>query len=119
VADKPRRTGLGANVFFQPPPPVAQPPTEPFSVQQAAPALHVQPPVPVGETPPASSPQNIAPRKQEQPAKVRTTINLGTDTLALLDALKVHARKNRRKATYSDILDEAIRELAKKKSIQT
>jgi len=83
-----------------------------------APPLQVHPPAAVIETPLARLPQTATPDKPEQNAKVRTTINLGTDTLALLDALKVDARKNRRKATYSDILDEAIRELAKKRSVR-
>ena len=55
--------------------------------------------------------------KDEAHKKVRTTIMLYPDTLAGLDMLKVHARKQGGKATYSDILEEAIRDLMKKKGV--
>jgi hypothetical protein len=102
---KPRRTGLGTDAFFKP-------------------AQHNEPeqaPPPALEDPgfqAASSPAQPAQKQAAPPdAKVKTTINLSAETLALLDALKINARKQKRKATYSDILDEAIRELARMRGV--
>ena len=49
--------------------------------------------------------------------KVRTTITLYPDTLATLEMLKIHARRQGNKATFSDILAEAILDLAEKKGL--
>ncbi len=56
---------------------------------------------------------------EEKPKKVRTTVSLYTETMAGLEALKIEARKETgRKVTYSDVLNEAIADLMKKKGIE-
>ena len=49
--------------------------------------------------------------------KVRTTVTLYPETLATLEMLKVHARRQGKRATFSDILAEAIIDLAQKKGV--
>ena len=112
MSDKPRKTGLGAQVFFKPP--VVQQEELPPPLAEEAPA----PPAPVSELATSRKAAKKTKPPEPQAEKVKTTINLSSDTLALLDALKINARRHRQKATYSDILDEAIRELAKKKGIK-
>ena len=56
--------------------------------------------------------------QEKKPEKVRTTVSLYTDTMAGLEALKVEARRvTGEKVTYSDVLNEAIQDLMKKKGI--
>ena len=55
--------------------------------------------------------EEAPPAKRE---KDRITLRLYTDTLALLDALKIDARKHGRPATYGDVVEEAILDLARK-----
>lgn len=112
MSDKPRKTGLGAQAFFKPP--VVQQEELPPAPSEEAPA-----PAPVSELATSRKAAKKAKLPEPQAEKVKTTINLSSDTLALLDALKINARRHRQKATYSDILDEAIRELAKKKGIKS
>jgi len=54
------------------------------------------------------------PEKPAKRAKDRITLRLYVDTLALLDALKIDARKNGRPANYGDVVEEAILDLAQK-----
>jgi hypothetical protein len=117
--DKPRKTGLGAKAFFKQP--SSQPEQELTAERPAAQdqsAELSQPADQVQAATPAKKPAEDTKAPQPQSEKIKTTINLSSDTLALLDALKIDARKQRRKATYSDILDEAIRELATKKGVK-
>ena len=85
-----KKTGLGTNAFFQ-----------------EAETDHT-----TTASEPATPPQTVS-----KSAKVRTTITLYPETLAQLDMLKIHARQNGEKATYSDILREAIEVLTEKKGI--
>ena len=55
---------------------------------------------------------------KQKKKKVRTTVTLYPDTLAMLEMLKVHARRQGNKATFSDILAEAITDLAQKKGVR-
>ena len=87
-----KKTGLGTNAFFQ-----------------EAETNHATT-APESATPPQTA---------SKPAKVRTTVTLYPETLAQLDMLKIHARQNGEKATYSDILREAIEGLVEKKSIKS
>ena len=50
--------------------------------------------------------------------KVRTTVTLYRETLAGMEALKIQERKTGNKATFSDILNEAIQGLMDKKGIK-
>lgn len=86
-----KKTGLGTSAFFQ------EAETDPTTT----------PPEPTTSPPPVS-----------KPAKVRTTVTLYPETLAQLDRLKAHARQTGEKATYSDILREAIEVLTEKKGIK-
>ena len=52
--------------------------------------------------------------KAEKRPKDRITLRLFLDTLALMDALKIDARKNGRGVTYGDVVEEAIKDLADK-----
>ena len=85
-----KKTGLGTNAFFQ----EAETDNTTTAPESATP------------------PQTVS-----KSAKVRTTITLYPETLAQLDMLKIHARQNGEKATYSDILREAIEVLTEKKGI--
>lgn len=60
---------------------------------------------------------SFGPDKAPKKKKVRTTITLYPDTFATLEMLKVHARRQGNKATFSDILAEAILDLAEKKGL--
>ena len=53
-----------------------------------------------------------------KPKKMRTTVTLYPDTLAKMEELKVQARRGGERATYSDILEEAINDLAAKRGIE-
>ena len=56
--------------------------------------------------------------KPEKPKKVRTTVMLYPDTMAGLESLKAHGRQTTGKlTTYSDVLNEAIHDLMKKKGL--
>ncbi len=50
--------------------------------------------------------------------KLRTTVTLYPDTLAKMENLKVQARRAGVRATYSDILEEAINDLAHKRGVE-
>ena len=86
-----KKTGLGTNAFFQ-----------------------------EAETDPTTNPpESITPPSPlSKPTKVRTTVTLYPETLAQLDRLKAHTRQTGEKATYSDILREAIEVLIEKKGIK-
>ena len=87
-----KKTGLGTNAFFQE-----------AETDHTATAPE-----------PATPPQTVS-----KSAKVRTTVTLYPETLAQLDMLKIHARQLGVKATYSDILREAIEGLIEKKGIKS
>ncbi len=93
-----RRTGLGTNAFYQVP-------------------RNIEPEVEELELPAAPLTRNETPGEAEKPKKVRTTVTLYPETLATMEMLKVDARRQGEKATYSDILDEAILDLARKKGV--
>lgn len=84
-----KRTGLGTAAFFQA-------------------RANQQEPTEQGE------PQAAEPPK---PRKVRTTVTLYPDTLAMMEMLKVEARRQGQRATFSDILEEAILILAERKGV--
>jgi len=50
--------------------------------------------------------------------KVRTTVMLYPETLAELEMLKVQARRRGTRATYSDILEEAIQALVRRRRVE-
>ena len=87
-------TGLGTDAFFRTP-----------NVPEVKPTIPKHP----GQTQEGEAPQS---------RKVRTTVTLYPDTLAALEMLKVYARKQGERMTYSDILDEAISNLIEKKGIK-
>ncbi len=87
-----KKTGLGTNAFFQ--------------------ETESDPTTTLPE--PTTPPQTVS-----KAAKVRTTVTLYPETLAQLDMLKIYARQQGRKATYSDILREAIEEMIEKKGIRS
>ena len=93
---KKRQTGLGTNAFFQ----------------NISPGETDTPPPPASPAPPKS------PAKRKA-TKIRTTVTLYPETMAQLEALKINARRQGTKATFSDILSEAIQDLAAKKGIKT
>ena len=87
-----KKTGLGTNAFFQ-----------------EAETDHT-----------TTAPEPAMPSQTvSKSAKVRTTVTLYPETLAQLDMLKIHARQLGEKATYSDILREAIEGLIEKKGIKS
>ena len=94
------RTGiqLGTNAFFQ-------------NIGADTPEESVQPPEPEAVAPPPPPPP------PPKPKKMRTTITMYPETMALLEALKIDAKRNGAKATFSDILKEAIHDLATKREI--
>lgn len=54
-----------------------------------------------------------------KPEKIRTTVMLSPEAYAGLEQLKSHARRQGQKATYSDLLDEAIRKLMVERKISS
>jgi hypothetical protein len=103
-----RGTGLGgSNAFFKDTPPP----------RRDAPAAPIPPHEEIIDEPSMVEQEQV----QDTNEKVRTTVKLYPDTLALMDMLRAQAKRDRklgRKATYSDILDEAIRDLADKRGIK-
>lgn len=93
MADKSKKTGLGASAFFEQP---LRRPSTPAEAEE--------------EAPPA---QEERPRSE----KIRTTVTFYPDTLAMLDMLKMEARRAGERATYSEILAEAIHTLAAQKGV--
>ena len=100
---KKRQTGLGANAFFQN---INADATGKTDKTKPAPSA----------APPAKAP--ASPAKSKAP-KIRTTVTLYPTTMAQLEELKINARRQGKKATFSDILSEAIGDLAAKKGIKT
>ena len=64
-----------------------------------------------------TTPQDVQTQEPKKPKKVRTTVTLYPETLASMELLKVEARKGGEKATFSDVLAEAITELMQKKGL--
>lgn len=60
--------------------------------------------------------EEAAPETPKQ-EKIRTTVMLTPEAYAGLEQLKSHARRQGQKATYSDLLDEAIRKLMVERDI--
>lgn len=103
--DKERRTGLGTSAFFQQRRSVeSEPELEELALE--APTVEKAESIPDGGV-----------EEPEKPKKVRTTVMFPPETLAALEMLKVDARRQGQRATYSDILAEAIHDLARKKGI--
>jgi hypothetical protein len=100
VAKNRRSTGLGTDIFFQPPASQPQPAKEPEADDSPL--------------PPDSEPPEVESGPEK---KIRTTVTLYPQTLAAMESLKVHARRQGQRATYSDILEEAIQDLARKRGI--
>lgn len=103
-----RKTGLGTAAFFQPTGETAAPES-----QQRDPEPATQ--QPGAQEPRPTSPQGVAP---PPPKKVRTTVMLYPETLAELEMLKVQARRRGTRATYSDILEEAIQALTRQRRVE-
>ena len=91
MSNNKKKTGLGTSAFFQE--------TESDPTPTSSESTEKSQPVP-------------------KPTKVRTTVTLYPETLAQLDMLKIHARRVGGKATYSDILQEAIELLVERKGIK-
>jgi hypothetical protein len=104
---KDRKTGLGTSAFFQQ---VATPTEEP--AQPEVPSATGQ----GASTAPAVSGTDA--KAATEPKKVRTTVMLYPETLAALEMLKVQARRRGTRATYSDILEEAIQALAVSQGVE-
>lgn len=69
---------------------------------------------------PGQAPAEPQPEQAAAPAesgKRRTSVAFDPHTFALLEALKIHARKYGQPATYGDIVAEAIQDLARKKGV--
>lgn len=92
-----RKTGLGVDALFQPVPqkPVADLPA-------AAQAKRSKP-----DPAPATVPEPALAKPKSQ--KMRTTVHLNPDTLAGMDLYKMQQKRLRKKPSYSEIVDEAIR----------
>jgi len=98
VSKEKKRTGLGKSAFFK----NTAEETTPDTTKPAQPVE-----IPQAEV------------KEEKPRKVRTTVLLYEETMAGLEELKVHERRAQgKKITYSDILNEAISDLMKKKGLE-
>jgi hypothetical protein len=95
-----KRTGLGTDAFFQQPEPADE---ERLAEQQSP-----------GQDP---KPEDKQPKKSKS-EKVRTTVTLYPETLAGMEMLKVQARLEGEKATFSDILNEAVQDLMDKKGVE-
>lgn len=106
---KKKRTGLGRDALFQSP--KTQPEQEDAAAEQSA---------QTGEAVQQSTEDESQPSAEEATAKrekVRTTVRIYATTYGMMEALKVYERRQGNKATYSDILEEAIIDLAKKKGL--
>lgn len=99
MSDK-KKTGLGTSAFFK----HSSSNGDQASEQVDAPTMQQA----------QESPQSLMPRK---PKKVRTTVLIYENTLASMELLKVEARKQGVKATFSDIIGEAIQSLMEKKGV--
>lgn len=103
-----RKTGLGTAAFFQP------------TGATVAPEPHQRESEPAAQQPRAPEPRSLPPTEAEPaaPKKVRTTVMLYPETLAELEMLKVQARRQGTKATYSDILEAAIQALVSQQKVE-
>jgi hypothetical protein len=100
VSEK-KKTGLGTSAFFKRGPANGDPDGQQVEETSIQPAQ--------------AEPKPKAPPK---PKKVRTTILIYPETLASMELLKVEARKKGDKATLSDIIEEAVQGLMKKKKLE-
>lgn len=107
-----RKTGLGTDAFFKQPEAVAEEDRPEETREQREEPEQVRESKPKAQKPARKKPE------KSKPEKVRTTVTLYPETLAAMEALKVEARKQGDKATYSDILNDAIRELVKKRKVK-
>lgn len=89
-----KKTGLGTNAFFA-------------STEDEK----------TVETPVVEQPKAAKPKPPKKVEKVRTTVTLYPHTLAAMELLKAEARKDGVKATFSDVLGDAIDLLMKKKKL--
>lgn len=70
------------------------------------------------EAPQKAPEQLIAPPAQPEPAKMRTTVMLAPDVLILLNRLKEQSISAGTRQTQGEIIEEAIRTLARIKDIK-
>lgn len=103
---KDRKTGLGTAAFFQ------QPGSTVTPAASQAPVQTLERP---GEIPTEGEHR---PERSAAPKKVRTTVLLYPETLANMEDLKIRARRRGDKATFSDILEQAIRMLMEKYQVE-
>lgn len=94
-----KKTGLGVDALFQSVNP--KPETSHESTSQAV-GHRTSSSTPVHSEPP---PRTLKPRSE----KMRTTVMLSPDTLAGMDLYKMRLKRLRKKPSYSEIIDEAIR----------
>lgn len=104
--EKKRKTGLGTDAFFQ----------QPQSAEEEKPAAEAA----------AKEPEKARAKPEKLVATQQTgvrrqgahyLVTLYQETLRGMEMLKVQAQEQGIEATYSDILDEAIRELMAKKGV--
>lgn len=94
-----KKTGLGVDALFQSANP--KPEISDGSTSQSA-----------GQRPNPSTIARSEPESRTQKPKsekMRTTVMLSPDTLAGMDLYKVRLKRFRKKPSYSEIIDEAIR----------
>lgn len=94
-----KKTGLGVDALFQSPRPKPESPHPPAPT----PAGHRAGPTAVDRF--ESEPRSQTPKSE----KMRTTVMLNPDTLAGMDLYKMRLKRLRKKPSYSEIIDEAIR----------
>lgn len=100
MASKNSKTGLGKSVFFRNSQTVDQEAgdTEELVSGKVGNGSNQEQGSSLGDT------NGEAPK----PQKVRTTVTLYPETLAAMELLKVESRRNGQRATYSDVLGEAV-----------
>lgn len=109
MASKNSKTGLGKNVFFR----------NSETNGQEADETNANASEKAGEGAEQEQGSNseAANNESAKPKKVRTTVTLYPDTLAAMELLKVESRKKGQRATYSDVLGEAIALLMEQKGL--
>lgn len=99
MAKNRRSTGLGTDIFFRSP-----------ANESDLPANSD------GDPSPPAAKSHVPESGTDK--KIRTTVTLYPQTLAAMESLKVQARRQGQRATYSDILEEAILDLARKRGVE-
>ena len=109
MASKNSKTGLGKSIFFRNP--QTDDPEAGESGANAAENLGE------GSNREQMSNAKGADNEAPKPQKVRTTVTLYPETLAAMELLKVESRKNGQRATYSDVLGEAVHLLMEQRGL--